>query len=180
MTTQQQTAVAARMGARDHPPVEDARPPRVVLRVVNPVIRALLRSPLHGLLSKQLMLLSVTGRKTGRTYAVPVGRHESNGMLLVSVSGRWRHNLRGGAPVRLTLDGRERAGYAELEEEPGQVARTFKLLLDRLGPAGPPLLGLKINIHRPPTVDEVQPAVARRCIARVRLTDEAAQRTQEV
>jgi len=152
----------------------------LVLRFVNPIIGALLRSPFHRLLSKQLMLLSVIGRKTGRTYAVPVGRHESNGMLLVSVSGRWRHNLRGGAPVRVTLDGRERAGYVELEEDPGQVARTFKLLLDRLGPGGPRLLGLKINIHRSPTIDEVQPAVARRCIARVRLTDQATQRTQEV
>ncbi len=165
------------MTANVRPPVEDSRPPRQVLRFVNPVIRTLLRSPLHRPLSKQLMLLSVSGRRTGRTITVPVGRHESNGMLLVSVSGGWRYNLRGGAPVRVTLDGSELEGYADIEEDPDQVAQTFKMLLDRLGPRGPSLLGLKVNVQRSPTVEEVQPAVAQRWIARVRLTDEAAQGT---
>jgi hypothetical protein len=36
-------------------------------------MRALLRSPLHGLLSGMLMLLSYTGRKSGRTYTIPIG-----------------------------------------------------------------------------------------------------------
>jgi hypothetical protein len=173
MTIPQQTARVAQTVSPDQPAVEDGRPPRLVLAVVNPVIRTLLRSPLHRLLSKQLMLLSVTGRRTGRTYTVPVGRHESNGTLVVSVSGGWRHNLRGGVPVRVTLDGRERAGYAEVEDDPDQVAQTFKELLDRLGPGGGPLLGLKLRIKRLPTVDEVRPAVAQRWIARVQLTDES-------
>jgi hypothetical protein len=144
----------------------------MVLRVVNPVIRTLLRSPVHRPLSKQLMLLSVRGRRSGRTITVPVGRHASNGMLLVSVSGRWRHNLIGGAPVQVTLDGRERAGYAEVEMDPDPVAQIFKMLLDRVGLGSAGLLGLKLNIPRAPTVDEIQPAVAQRWIARVRLTDE--------
>jgi hypothetical protein len=32
-----------------------------------------LRSPLHGLLSNGMMLLTVTGRKTGKKYTTPVG-----------------------------------------------------------------------------------------------------------
>jgi F420H(2)-dependent quinone reductase len=117
------------------------------------------------------MLLSVNGRRTGRTYTVPVGRHESDGILVVSVSGGWRHNLRGGAWVHVTLDGRERTGYAEVEDDPDQVAQTYKNLLDRLGPGGASQLGLKLNVKRLPTVNEVRPAVAQRWIARVRLTD---------
>ncbi len=172
MTILLHTALVAQTVSPDQPAVEDARPPRLVLAVVNPVISTLLRSPWHRLLSKQLMLLSITGRRTGRTYTVPVGRHEFNGTLVVSVSGGWRYNLRGGAPVRVTLDGRERAGYADVEDLPDHVAQTFKGLLDRLGPRSASLLGLKLNIKRLPTVDEVQPAVAQRWIARVRLTDE--------
>lgn len=161
------------MTVNARPPVEDSRPPRMVLRVVNPVIRTLLRSPLHRPLSKQLMLLSVRGRRTGRTISVPVGRHASNGVLLVSVSGRWRHNLVGGAPVQVTLDGRERAGYAEVEKDPDRVAQIFKMLLDRVGLGSAGLLGLKLNIPRAPTVDEINPAVAGRWIARVRLVEAA-------
>src|SRR5205085_11984824 len=62
----------------DRPPVQDAQPPKNVIRFVNPVAKALLRSPMHRLLSKNLMLLTVTGRKTGRIDTLPVGRHESH------------------------------------------------------------------------------------------------------
>jgi hypothetical protein len=95
-------------------------------------------------------------------------------VLLVSASGAWRTNLRGGAPVHVTIDGRERAGYAEVEEDPDAVARTFKLLLDELGPAQGRRLGLRANTDREPTVQEIEPAVARRGIARIRLIDATA------
>src|SRR5262249_54080414 len=134
MTTQPQTAARELSGSHARPPVEDARPPRAVLRIVNPIIRAILRSSLHRPLSKQLMLLSVRGRRTGRWVRVPVGRYEFNDTLLVSVSGRWRHNLRGGASV--TLDGRERVGYAEVIDNAEDVVQIFKTLLDRVGPSG--------------------------------------------
>jgi F420H(2)-dependent quinone reductase len=152
------------------PAVEDRRPPPAVLAVVNPVLRTLLRSPLHKLLGRRLILVSVDGRKTGRAYTVPVGRHQMEGVFVVSASGTWRHNLRGGASVRVVVDGRERSGYAELEERPDVVARVYKELLERSGPG---MLGLRVNVARPPTVDEIAPAVARRAVAHVRLTDRA-------
>jgi hypothetical protein len=142
-------------------------PPRTILRIVNPILRVLLRSPLHRPLSKGLALLTVTGRRTGRPYTVPVGRHEDDGVFLVSVSGSWRYNL--GTPVRLTIEGREYVGYAEIEDDPDQVAGTFKMLYDRYGPSSASLLGLKVNVRRPPTADEIRPAVADRWIARIRL-----------
>src|SRR6266566_2085486 len=71
----------------DRPPVQDAPPPKNVIRFVNPVARAQLRSPMHRLLSEDLMLLTVTGRKTGRTYTSPVGRHESHDGTLVLSAG---------------------------------------------------------------------------------------------
>jgi deazaflavin-dependent oxidoreductase (nitroreductase family) len=88
----------------DRPAVEDAPPPKAVLRLLNPLLVALLRSPLHGLASKNFMLLTVTGRKSGRTYTFPIGRHEEpDGTFVLSAGGNWRHNLRGGADVRVTL-----------------------------------------------------------------------------
>ena len=177
MTTQPRAAAPALSGSHTRPAVEDGRPPRLVLRIVNPIITAILRSPLHRPLSSQLMLLSVRGRRTGRWVTVPVGRHEFNhNTLLVSVSGRWRHNLGGGAPVHVTLDGRERVGYAEVIDNPDEVVQTFKMLLDRLGPGGAALLGMKLNVKRLPTADEIRPVVATRWIARVRVTDQPAQR----
>ena len=56
------------------PAVEDARPPKAVLKLVNPIMRALLRSGLHRLASKNLMLLTLTGRKSGRSYTVELAK----------------------------------------------------------------------------------------------------------
>jgi hypothetical protein len=150
-------------------PVEDRRPPRAVLRLVNPVMLRLLRSPLHRAVSNKLMILSVRGRKTDRTIPVVVGRHPVDGLLLVSASGAWRHNLRGGAPVRVTLDGVERTGHAVLEEDPNEVARIYRQLLEIVGLGRAGDLGLRVNGKRLPTTEEIEPAVARRAIARVQL-----------
>lgn len=157
--------------------VEENMPPAALLRVLNPVMRMVLRSPLHRTVSSKLMLLSVSGHKTGRTYTTPVGRHESEGVLLVSASGGWRHNLRGGAPVRVTIDGRLREGYAELDEDPQSVAATYKALLERVGLGRARDLGLKVNVQRPPTVEEIRAAVPSRAIARIRLSERQAARS---
>jgi hypothetical protein len=151
------------------PPVEDHRPPPAVLRIVNPIMLRLLRSPLHRAVSSKLMILSVQGRKTDRTIPVVVGRHPVEGQLLVSASGAWRHNLRGGAPVRVTLDGVERNGHAVLEEDPDEVARIYRQLLEIVGLDRAGDLGLRVTVKRLPTTEEIKPAVAQRAIARVQL-----------
>jgi F420H(2)-dependent quinone reductase len=133
------------------------------------MVKVLLRSPLHRLLSKNLMLLTMTGRKTGRTYTVPVGRHQlHDGTFVLSAAGNWRHNLRGGVDVRVTLDGRERAAHAVPEEDPVRAAEAFKTMLDR---AGPRALGVKVNVDRSPTAAEVRPVLVRRTLAYLQLRD---------
>jgi hypothetical protein len=44
-----------------------------VLRAINPFITALLRSPLHALVSKHMMLLTYTGQLAGLQRTLPVG-----------------------------------------------------------------------------------------------------------
>jgi len=136
---------------------------------MNPIVKAVLRSPLHRLMSKHLMVLTVTGRKSGRTYSMPVGRYalDDRGFLL-SAGGTWRHNLRGGADVEVTLDGRRRRAHAVLEEDADRAAAEFKALLARVGPRA---LGLKVHVDRPPTVDDVKAALVDRGVAYLHVTD---------
>jgi deazaflavin-dependent oxidoreductase (nitroreductase family) len=153
----------------DRRAVEDSRPPKAVLRIVNPVLVALLRSGLHRLASKNLMLLTVTGRKSGRSYTMPVTRHEQpDGTLVVSAAGGWRHNLREGADVRVTLDGRERTAHVRLEEDPARATEVFKGLLGR---AGARAVGVKVNVEHSPTAGEIKPVLAHRVIAYLELAD---------
>ena len=45
--------------------------PMWMFKVMNPIMKGLLRSPLHGLMSGSLMLITYAGRKTGKPYTIP-------------------------------------------------------------------------------------------------------------
>jgi len=86
-------------------------------KLVNPLVGALLRSPLHRLLSARLALLTVTGRRSGDAHTFPVAYEQQGDRVRIAVGWpeqkRWWRNLRGGAPLRMRLRGRELAGYGE-------------------------------------------------------------------
>lgn len=92
---------------------------------LNPAVAWLLRSPLHRLASWGLVLLHVTGRRTGRRYWIPVGYQQDGDTLTVLVSRaarkQWWRNYRTPAPVELVLRGRLVRGRAELLA-PGSIA----------------------------------------------------------
>jgi deazaflavin-dependent oxidoreductase (nitroreductase family) len=76
-----------------------------------------LRSPCHGMLSNGMMLITVTGRKTGKTYTTPVGYYEEGDCLwiLSSRDRKWWRNLQGGADVKLLLKRKPVTGFADTE-----------------------------------------------------------------
>jgi len=43
-----------------------------IIRVMNPLIITILHSPLHSMMSKATMLITFTGRKSGKQYTTPV------------------------------------------------------------------------------------------------------------
>jgi len=89
---------------------------RTFVRFGNAATKLLLRSPLHRFLSGRFMVISVTGAKSGRRYSTPVNYVQNDGVLIVMsrTYRTWWRNVRGGAPVRVRLRGRERAGAARV------------------------------------------------------------------
>src|SRR4030042_5724542 len=80
----------------------------------NPIMVWLLRSPLHGMLSGNMMVLNYTGRKSGKAYHLPVS-YIRLGEILLTISYKrrtWWRNLRGGAPVTIRLQGKDVNGRA--------------------------------------------------------------------
>jgi len=81
----------------------------------NPIMITLLRSSLHGMLSKNMVLITVTGSKSGRQYTTPVNYYQQGDDLWV-VSKRertWWRNLKGGAPVSLVFKGKAVQAFGE-------------------------------------------------------------------
>lgn len=84
-----------------------------------------LRSPFHEILSDGMMLITITGRKTGKKYTTPVGYYRENGTLwvLTSRDRTWWRNVRGGAHVSLLLKRQPVAAFAEADLDPRSVKR---------------------------------------------------------
>ncbi len=92
-------------------------------RLYNPVVTAILRSPLHGLTSNSVMLLTYRGRRSGDVFTTPISYVRDGGDLLAVASRdhTWWKNLRGGARVRVRLRGHELEGTGRaLEGEAGE------------------------------------------------------------
>lgn len=50
----------------------------------NSIMKWILRSPLHGLINKSIMLITYTGRKSGKVYTIPVNYVRHGGLLSVT------------------------------------------------------------------------------------------------
>lgn len=85
---------------------------------LNPQIAWLLRSPLRGIIDSRVLLVTVTGRRSGRRYTIPVGYQRRGGVLDVLISKaptkQWWRNYREPGPVEMWLRGAARRGTARV------------------------------------------------------------------
>jgi hypothetical protein len=146
-------------------------PPQRLVTLMNPVVRLVLRSPLHRLVDGGLILLHVTGRRSGRRYDIPVGYVDVDGTLVVVTQHGWRGNVRGGAEVGVTREGVRRTMHADLGEEPAAVAAVLHAVIDEIGwQAAGRRIGLTVEVGRAPTRPELEAAVREFGLATVTLT----------
>ena len=100
------------------------RMPEPLFVLINPVMRLLLRSPLHVFLSSSLMLITFTGRRSGRRYTTPV-RYMRAGEVVrcfTTAETKWWRNLKGGSAVTLRIRGRDLPCHAvAVHDEPARV-----------------------------------------------------------
>ena len=78
----------------------------------NDFVKLALRSPLQAMMG-DTMLITVTGRKTGRKITLPVGFYrEGNTLWIISSRDRtWWRNIGTGAEVDIHLHGRDLGGF---------------------------------------------------------------------
>ena len=78
----------------------------------------MLRSPFHVFMGG-LLLITVTGRKSGHAISTPVNyARDGDTLLITSKADRtWWKNLRGGAPVTLLMNGKTYRAQATVIED---------------------------------------------------------------
>jgi hypothetical protein len=89
----------------------------------NPFVSAVLRSPVHHIVSGKMALISVRGRRSGRWYTTPVEyRYEADTVAIATTQDRtWWRNLRGGALTRLLIRGQWLEGEGSAAPLGGKV-----------------------------------------------------------
>jgi hypothetical protein len=151
--------------------IDVGHPPQALLRIVNPMLRSLLRTPLAGSARKQLMVLSFTGRKTGRQYSVPLSAHVIDNDLYALTPAPWKQNFRGGATAEVLHDGKTTVMRGELIRDRATLSDLYLRCAQSYGvQRAQRMIGLKFREQRIPTLDEFTEAVDRMHLAAIRLT----------
>jgi F420H(2)-dependent quinone reductase len=94
----------------------------------------LLRSPLHKIASKNTLLITFTGCKSGRRYTTPVNYVlDGNVIFITSLRSRfWWRNLRGGAAISIRLKGQDMETYGDVIEDDESVTRQLIAYLQKV------------------------------------------------
>ena len=130
-----------------------------------------LRSPFHGMLSNGMMLITITGRKTGKTYTTPVGYYMEDGTMWVITSRerKWWKNLQGGAKVDLLLKRKPVQGFADVELDEKSVLARMPEYLRHIPQAAKPM---KIRMEDgKPNQEDVATSAKDRLFVKIKVND---------
>ncbi|MEJ8569378.1 nitroreductase/quinone reductase family protein [Elongatibacter sediminis] len=135
--------------------------PESLFAVINPCIIWLLRSPAHGLLSSGVMLITFTGRNSGRTFTTPV-RYIRDGGVIRSFTARnnqWWRNMREPVEVTLRIAGKDgRYLMQAVTDDPTRIrAKLLRLLA--LYPQDAPYYDIELGPDKLPKPGHLDRAV---------------------
>jgi deazaflavin-dependent oxidoreductase (nitroreductase family) len=138
-------------------------------KMMNKIPAAVLRSPLHPLMSKKYLLLSFTGRKSGKKYTTPMSYIREADSLLMTTDSPWWKNLRGEATVTVRVEGHEHEGIGEAVTQHAEVVRVLGRLLDAQ-PGYGKYIGLKSGRAGQVDSTELETVAEDRIVVRVLLS----------
>jgi hypothetical protein len=148
-----------------------SHPPPAVLKVVNPVLRLLLRTPLLGAAREQLMVISFKGRKSGRQYTIPVSAHRIDGNIYALTGAPWKGNFRDGAAAEVLLDGKTTTMQGELIHDRAAVADLYRRCSESYGvKRAERAMGMKFRGGQMPSLEDFSQAVQRDHLVAIRFT----------
>jgi deazaflavin-dependent oxidoreductase (nitroreductase family) len=128
-----------------------------------------LRSPVHGMVSKTVLLITFTGRKSGKTFTTPVSYSQTGDQVTIFTHSTWWKNLGSDRPVTLRIRGREFQGLAEpVAGDPQAIAAGLAVHLRKV-PSDARYYGVTFDDLGSPKEDEVEKAAQTVVMIRFRL-----------
>jgi len=153
-----------------------------LLRAANPLVVRLLGSPLHALLSRDLLLATFRGRRSGRRLTTPLSYVEAGGRLYLCTRpgvAAWWKNMRGGVPIEITWRGRRVPARASvLDSSSDEALVGFRAFCERNPGTAALLYDVEVGRDGKPDEQSLAREVRRSVIVRVEPCDVAADRSR--
>ena len=128
-------------------------------KMINPPMRALLRSPMHSIASRHLAILNYRGRKSGRAFATPLSyvREGTLVRLLSSHNTGWWKNFRDGeASVEIEMAGETASGVARLWDGDSEHLRSGVRQFLSVLPRDAVVYGIGLDSNRKPLEKDIE------------------------
>lgn len=101
-----------------------------IMRMINVPMRRVLSLPFPTPLGRRLMVVTLTGRKTGRIYRQPVSYVQDGETLLTPGGGAWTRNLREDTAVPARINGKHVRLRPDLVRDPDEVERLLRKMAE--------------------------------------------------
>lgn len=135
----------------------------------NDFVKFFLRTPLYVFMG-DTMLITVTGRKTGKKYTTPVGFYREGDFMWVITSRdrTWWRNVQDGAEVEMRVRGKDVTGFAEAILDEGEVASRIGDYLQHVPMAAKPM-GVRLRENGKPHPEDAARLAGERLFVRIKL-----------
>ena len=142
-------------------------------RMINPFVAWLLESRLHGLISFQLMLLEITGRRSGRIFRIPVSYAKQSDDLICLTLGEnlWWRNLLDCSSATLIYKGqRQLAPVQVVANDAANIEAQMRMLIAH-NPIDAFFAGVRLNFKLEPNAADLTVAATRHVVLRFGLAE---------
>ena len=140
-----------------------------MFKFLNPIMKTILRSPLHKMISGQILIISFKGRKSGKEYNTPVSYFRETDKVYVFTHANWWKNLVGGVQVQVRIQGQDFLGQAEpIADDVDQIAEMLAQMLVAV-PSDARFYNVTLDSDGQPNPEEVRKAAAEAVMIQIKL-----------
>jgi hypothetical protein len=144
-----------------------------IFKVLNPIVKMLLNSPLHFIMSGNIVLLKFTGRKSGRALSTPVSYRIVDGSIhcFTDKVNQWWRNLDNVESIELVLKGKVLTGKPTVVSNDSEaISKAFDDFLTAL-PRSASFSDVRLDKEKKPNQDDVERAAKELVFIEIKLTD---------
>ncbi len=137
--------------------------------IFNPLMIWLLHSPLHKIASKSTLLITFSGRKSGRKYTTPVNYVLDNNVIFItSLRARtWWRNLRTEPKISVHMQGKDLETYGEVIEDNEKVKEQMMRYLQKI-PQYARYFKVNLDLNDHPNPEDIAQAAKERVMILLR------------